>query len=123
MHASLRVLLSLATFSLSAAGAETTKTAGWPQWRGPLASGEAPNAQPPTSWAEDRNIKWKVQVPGFGNSTPVIWGNRIYLATAITQAAAPSAETTSAPQAPAATAQPHAPANASPGSAPQAAGG
>lgn len=55
----------------------------WPQWRGPLATGEAPNANPPLTWSEQENIKWKVEIPGEGSSTPIIHNNRIYLLTAI----------------------------------------
>ena len=36
----------------------------WPQWRGPLATGESPTARPPLQWGEGRNVKWKVQLPG-----------------------------------------------------------
>jgi outer membrane protein assembly factor BamB len=55
----------------------------WPQWRGPLASGIAPMGDPPTSWSEKENIRWKVPIPGSGASTPIIWGDTIYLQTAV----------------------------------------
>lgn len=55
----------------------------WPQWRGPLAIGVAPQADPPLRWSETENVKWKVAVPGFGTSTPILWGNRVFLHTAI----------------------------------------
>src|SRR6516225_7454521 len=55
----------------------------WAQWRGPLATGVGPNANPPVNWSENKNIRWKVAVPGKGHSTPVIWGDRIFLTTAI----------------------------------------
>jgi outer membrane protein assembly factor BamB len=55
----------------------------WPQWRGPLATGVAPRANPPLEWSEDKNIRWKVAVPGRGHSTPVVWADRIFLTTAI----------------------------------------
>jgi outer membrane protein assembly factor BamB len=55
---------------------------GWPRWRGPLATGAAPAASPPTQWSETENLKWKVAVPGYGTSTPVLWGDRIFLLTA-----------------------------------------
>jgi outer membrane protein assembly factor BamB len=55
----------------------------WPQWRGPLATGEAPHAQPPTSWGEQQNVRWKVEVPGRGKGTPIVWGDRIFLTTAV----------------------------------------
>jgi outer membrane protein assembly factor BamB len=55
---------------------------GWPRWRGPLATGAAPQANPPTTWSETDNVKWKVAIPGFGTSTPVIWGDRVFVLTA-----------------------------------------
>ena len=55
----------------------------WPQWRGPLASGVAPSANPPTEWSENKNVRWKIPLPGKGHSTPIIWGDRVFLTTAI----------------------------------------
>lgn len=55
----------------------------WPQWRGPLGTGAAPDADPPVKWSESKNIRWKVKLPGLGHSTPVVWGDRIFLTTAI----------------------------------------
>jgi outer membrane protein assembly factor BamB len=55
----------------------------WPQWRGPLATGFAPNANPPIEWNDNKNIRWKLALPGKGHSTPVIWGDTIFLTTAI----------------------------------------
>lgn len=51
----------------------------WHHWRGPLQTGEAPNADPPTSWSEQQNIRWKTSLDGLGHSTPVIAGNSIFL--------------------------------------------
>ena len=47
-------------------------TTNWPAWRGPLANGVAPQGDPPTKWSETENIKWKVEIPGVGSSTPII---------------------------------------------------
>lgn len=55
----------------------------WPQWRGPLATGVAPKADPPLEWSETKNVKWKVKTPGFGTSTPIIWGDRVFVLTAV----------------------------------------
>lgn len=52
-------------------------------WRGPLGTGVAPSADPPIEWSETKNVKWKVEIPGRGSSSPVIWGDRIFLLTAI----------------------------------------
>ena len=55
----------------------------WPQWRGPLGTGVAPDADPPVHWGEDTNIRWKTPLPGHGHSTPIVWGDRIYLTAAV----------------------------------------
>jgi len=55
----------------------------WPQWRGPLGSGVAPRGDPPLNWGENKNIRWKIAIPGKGHSTPVVWGDRIFITTAI----------------------------------------
>jgi hypothetical protein len=55
----------------------------WHQWRGPLASGMAPNGDPPLKWDDKTNIKWKRELPGRGASTPIIWGNRVFVLSAL----------------------------------------
>src|SRR5580765_1509618 len=55
----------------------------WPAWRGPFATGVSPTANPPTVWSETNNIRWKVKIPGSGLATPIIWGNQIFIQTAI----------------------------------------
>jgi len=55
----------------------------WPQWRGPLATGGAPSGNPPVEWSESKNVKWKVEVPGKGSATPVIWGDKIFVLSAV----------------------------------------
>jgi outer membrane protein assembly factor BamB len=55
----------------------------WPQWRGPYATGVSRQANPPVEWSETKNIKWKVEIPGRGASSPVVWGDRLYLQTAV----------------------------------------
>lgn len=55
----------------------------WHQWRGPEANGSSPNANPPLEWNEGKNVKWKVPIPGRGTSTPIVWGDRIFILTAI----------------------------------------
>ena len=55
----------------------------WPQWRGPLGTGVAPHANPPVKWSEVENIRWKIALPGTGHSTPIVWGDRVLLTTAV----------------------------------------
>ena len=75
----------------------------WPQWRGPLATGVGPMADPPVSWSETEHVKWKVKVPGSGDATPIVWGDRIFLLSAIPtgkKAAAKAPDAAAAPKAP-----------------------
>jgi outer membrane protein assembly factor BamB len=55
----------------------------WGAWRGPNGDGSAPRGDPPVKWDEKTNVKWKAAVPGRGSSTPVAWGDRVFLLTAI----------------------------------------
>jgi outer membrane protein assembly factor BamB len=55
----------------------------WPQWRGPLATGVAPNANPPVHWSESKNVRWKTALPGKGHSTPIVFGDRVFLTAAV----------------------------------------
>ena len=57
----------------------------WPQWRGPLGTGVAPQATPPVEWSDrdGQNIRWKTALPGRGHSTPIVWDDRVFITTAI----------------------------------------
>jgi outer membrane protein assembly factor BamB len=55
----------------------------WPGWRGPTANGISTLKDIPSSWSADRNVAWKTPVDGRGHSSPVVWGNRIFLTTDI----------------------------------------
>ncbi len=57
--------------------------ADWPHWRGPSANGVSEEKGVPVKWGPDRNIAWKAPLPGLGASTPVIWGERIFLTSQI----------------------------------------
>jgi outer membrane protein assembly factor BamB len=56
----------------------------WPQWRGPHATGAAHSGNAPIEWSEQKNVRWKIPLPGTGNSTPAIWGNYIFVTAAQT---------------------------------------
>jgi outer membrane protein assembly factor BamB len=78
------MFLIAGAFHLShASGPSSQANDFWPQWRGPLGTGAAPTAEPPLKWSETENVKWKVKIPGFGSSTPIIWGDRVFILTAI----------------------------------------
>ena len=55
----------------------------WPQWRGPTWNGVASQADPPVTWSETKNLRWKTPIEGSGRGTPIVWGHRIFLLTAI----------------------------------------
>ncbi len=75
---SLAASLSIQSVALAAAPDQN-----WPQWRGPLQNGVAPSADPPVAWSETNNIKWKVKIPGEGSATPIVWGDQIFVQTAV----------------------------------------
>ena len=58
----------------------------WPRWRGPSGQGLVEGSGYPDTWSNEgpnsKNIVWKAALPGSGNSSPIIWGDRIYLTTA-----------------------------------------
>lgn len=57
----------------------------WPQFRGPDASGRGDGANLPDAWsaADGRNIAWKTAIPGLAHSSPIVWGDRVFVTTAI----------------------------------------
>jgi outer membrane protein assembly factor BamB len=82
----LRVMTLAGAAVIGGMEAEARAAAGdefWPAMRGPLATGASLTAKPPVTWSETSNVKWKVKVPGAGMSTPVVWGERIFIQTAI----------------------------------------
>ncbi len=68
--AALGLLLTVASFA----------AADWPQWRGPLGTGHATQpSHPPLEWSGEENIAWRIALPGPGNSTPIVSGDRVLL--------------------------------------------
>ena len=55
----------------------------WGHWRGPLGNGVSREATPPTEWSETKNVKWKVAIEGKGSGSPVVWGDRVFVVTAV----------------------------------------
>lgn len=70
--------------------AQQNQAAQWPQWRGPNFNGTA-NSDAPAQWSDTQNIKWKAALPGRGFSTPIAWGDKLFLTTAV-----PTGKTSSA---------------------------
>jgi outer membrane protein assembly factor BamB len=63
----------------------------WPQWRGPDSQGVSNEKNLPAEWTETKNVLWKTAIPGLGFSSPIVWGKKIFLTTAIEGAPAPAA--------------------------------
>ncbi|MGH9460786.1 MAG: PQQ-binding-like beta-propeller repeat protein [Vicinamibacteria bacterium] len=53
----------------------------WPGWRGPSGQGLAKDAGYPDRWSDTENVLWRVEVPGSGNSSPIVWKDRVFLTT------------------------------------------
>ena len=85
MKSILKISLSFYLATASIWGSESSiDTAGnWPQWRGPDANGVATKSDPPVSWSETENIKWKVELPGKGSSSPIVWGKYVFVTSAV----------------------------------------
>ena len=62
---------------------EEAKPNNWHHWRGPRATGVSTTAKPPTQWSEDKNIQWKIAIEGYGSAAPIIWGDKVFILTAI----------------------------------------
>lgn len=63
--------------------AQSSAIGQWPQWRGPLGTGVSPAGDPPVEWSEEKNVQWKIDLPGRGHSTPIVWGDRAFLTAAV----------------------------------------
>ncbi len=74
----LRNVVACALFAC-AAFASTARADNWPMWRGPGGQGVTAEKNLPTKWSATENVKWKIELPDAGNSTPVVWGDKIFL--------------------------------------------
>lgn len=72
--------LPKATVAMIEVGEEAARA--WPRWRGPSGQGWVGGSRYPDTWSETENVLWKVEVTGRGNSSPIVWGDRIFLTTA-----------------------------------------
>ena len=79
----MRYLFALGILVTMIIGLQAEETTNWPQFRGPGARGVAKGKGLPTTWSTTENVKWCVPVPGRGWSSPVIWGDKVFLSSAI----------------------------------------
>jgi outer membrane protein assembly factor BamB len=84
-HTLLAVMLglTLTTVAAEVPSFEKAKPNNWHHWRGPDANGVSTTAKPPLQWSPTNNIQWKTPVEGNGSSTPIIWGNKLFILTTI----------------------------------------
>ncbi len=89
----LTIIVGMA-LAITGLGSPTEKTAAgnWPQWRGPDGSGVSNETNLPVEWSPTKNIKWKTPIDGRSHSSPIVWGNRIFLTTAVEGAVVPGAK-------------------------------
>jgi len=77
------LLLLVGAFLLLApwafAGEPKSRDADWPCWRGPNADGVADRRQLPICWSQTENVRWSVKLPGWGTSSPVVYGDRVFV--------------------------------------------
>ncbi len=76
----MRVFIAAACFVTI--GTTMASAENWPQWRGPKNDGHSHEKGLPTEWSSDKNVVWKLKMPGQGSSTPAVWGQRIFLTSA-----------------------------------------
>lgn len=84
---SLCVALALAT-PAPLAHAAPAASSDWPEFRGPTGQGHATATELPVEWSPEKNVRWKIPVPGAGWSSPTVSGGRIFLTTGIAEAGA-----------------------------------
>ena len=78
-----RALALLLSVSASAFAAPSSPN--WPQFRGPGAMGVADDPNLPDRWSTNENVAWKIEVPGRGWSSPIVWGNQVFLTTVVSE--------------------------------------
>ena len=78
-------VLCMLSFFWPLAGGANADTVNWPHFRGPSSLGIAEGFELPQTWdvPSSKNVKWKIRIPGLGHSCPIVWGNRVFVTTAI----------------------------------------
>jgi outer membrane protein assembly factor BamB len=74
-----RTLLGLVSLLLLWVPAAAAVADNWPQWRGPRGDGTCTEKGLPTRWSKTENVAWKTPLPERGNSTPIVWGDRVFV--------------------------------------------
>ncbi len=66
-------------FVLVMLAATSSQAANWGQWRGPNFNGSTDESNLPTQWSQTENVAWSVAMPGSSGSTPVVWGDHVFV--------------------------------------------
>ncbi|MGB2823491.1 MAG: PQQ-binding-like beta-propeller repeat protein [Phycisphaerae bacterium] len=77
----MRTMVVVICGTLLAAGLAAAPGEEWPGWRGPRGDGTSTEKAVPVRWSETENVRWKVPIPGKGHSSPIVWGDRIFVTT------------------------------------------
>jgi len=76
-------LILISILPITRISAQDGNSDNWPQWRGPNNTGAALKGNPPVEFSETKNLKWKLPIPGKGHATPIVWGDKIIVLTAV----------------------------------------
>jgi len=86
------VMLSGIALLSSVVGRAGAASTNWPGWRGSDGSGVSEEKNLPQEWSPTKNIKWKIPIEGRGHSSPIVWGNKVFLTTAVEGEVVPGAK-------------------------------
>lgn len=83
-----RLIISVVCLSILGFSSVTANAQNWPSFRGPNASGVAEGSKPPITWDVEKaqNVLWRTAIPGQSHASPIVWGNHIFLITAVSDA-------------------------------------
>ena len=76
------ILLTLSLLAASFATAQSNAE-NWHRWRGPENNGVSNTAKPPLEWSETKNLAWKAEIQGHGTSSPIVFGDKVFVTTAV----------------------------------------
>ena len=89
----LTVIVGIALTAMGLGSFASRAEAGnWPQWRGPDGSGISTEKNLPSEWSPTKNIKWKTPIDGRAHSSPIVWGNKVFVTTAVEGVVVPGAK-------------------------------
>src|SRR5262245_25168631 len=76
---------TVALFVLAISARAASPVTNWPQFRGADALGVADNSNLPDRWSTNENVAWKIEMPGRGWSSPIVWGERLFVTTVVSE--------------------------------------